>query len=251
MKLIKAIIIDEDVSTIASLNQFALENHLIISISGSSENIISGLELIKTHKPELIFLNPTEKNLSDINYINELAFHKPKFVFVSSEKERAFEAFKHKAIDFLLKPLPSNDIILSIYKVSNYIEMEMTFQNQKIKDLNSLNSLYLNSDYLSVAFIDKIELIKKEDIIFCKAEGKYTEFHLVNGFRILSSKNLGEYQDVLGDKNFYRIHHSYIINIKHIIKITKKDGYYCEFSNNVKLPIAKRRQEGFSKFINL
>jgi two-component system LytT family response regulator len=251
MRLITAIIIDEDIDTITALKQFALENHLIISIADASENIINGLELIEKHKPELIFLNPTEKNLSQINYINELNFNKPKFVFVSSKKEMAFEAYKNKAIDFLLKPLSSNDIILSIYKVSYYIEMEMAFQNQKIKDLNSINSLYLNSDYISVAFINKIELIKKENIIFCKAEGKYTEFNLVNGSKILSSKNLGEYQDVLGENHFYRIHHSYIINIKHIIKITKNDGYYCEFSNNIKLPIAKRRQEGFSKFINI
>src|SRR5690606_32843256 len=158
-------------------------------------------------------------------------------------KEKAYEAFKEKAIDFILKPLQTNNIILSIYKVSNYVEMEMTFQNQKIKDLNSVNSLYLNSDYISVAFVDKIELIKKEDIIFCKADGKYTEFNMINGSKVVSSKNLGEYQDILGEEFFYRIHHSYIINIKHIIKITKKDGYYCEFSNKVKLPIAKRRQE--------
>jgi two-component system LytT family response regulator len=251
MRLITAIIIDDDATTVASLSQFAMENHIIISIVGSSENIKSGIELIKTHKPELIFLNPTDKNLSDINYINELTFHKPKFVFITTEKKMAFVAFKHNAIDFILKPLVTNDIILSIYKVSNYIEMEMTFQNQKIKDLNSINSLYLNNDYISVAYVDKIELIKKDDIIFCKADGKYTEFNLVNGSKILSSKNLGEYQDLLGDVYFYRIHHSYIINIKHIVMITKKDGYYCEFSNNVKLPIAKRRQEGFSKFINL
>ncbi|WNH12455.1 LytR/AlgR family response regulator transcription factor [Thalassobellus suaedae] len=251
MRLTTAIIIDDDANSVASLKQFALENHIIISIVGSSENISSGIELIKTHEPDLIFLNPTDKNLLDINYINDLTFNRPKFVFISTEKQKAFEAYKQKAIDFLLKPLATNDIILSIYKVSTYIKMEMAFQNQKIKDLNSINSLYLNNDYISVAFIDKIELIKKEDIIFCKADGKYTEFNLVDGTKILSSKNLGEYQDVLGDVFFYRIHHSYIINIKHIIKITKKDGYYCEFSNNAKLPIAKRRQEGFSKFINL
>ena len=251
MRLITAIIIDKDINTITALRQFALENHLILSIAGDSENIINGLELIEKHKPELIFLNPSEKNLSHINYLDELSFNKPKFVFVSSIKEMAFESYKNKALDFLLKPPSSNDIILSVYKVINFIEMEMAFQNQKIKDLNSINALYLNSDYISVSFVDKIELIKKENIIFCKAEGKYTEFNLVNGSKILSSKNLGEYQDILGDIHFYRIHHSYIINIIHIIKITKNDGYYCEFSNKIKLPIAKRRQEGFSKFINL
>jgi two-component system LytT family response regulator len=67
----------------------------------------------------------------------------------------------------------------------------------------------------------------------------------------LSSKNLGEYKDTLPIAYFFRIHHSYVINIKHIVKINKKDGLYCEFTNGISLPIAKRRQEEFVRFIKL
>ncbi|WNH10478.1 hypothetical protein [Thalassobellus suaedae] len=81
MRLTTAIIIDDDANSVASLKQFALENHIIISIVGSSENISSGIELIKTHEPDLIFLNPTDKNLLDINYINDLTFNIVKICF--------------------------------------------------------------------------------------------------------------------------------------------------------------------------
>ena len=89
------------------------------------------------------------------------------------------------------------------------------------------------------------------EITFCKADGKYTVFILSNGTKVMSSRNLGEYSTILDDSYFFRIHHSYIINLRHIIKISKKDGYFCELSNGVVLPVAKRRQDDFNKFIKL
>ena len=94
-------------------------------------------------------------------------------------------------------------------------------------------------------------MIKLAEIVYCKAEGKYTEFVLINKQKILSSKNLGEYSSILMSNQFFRIHHSYVVNIKQILKITKKDGLYCEFANGISLPVAKRRQEEFVKFLKL
>ena len=90
-----------------------------------------------------------------------------------------------------------------------------------------------------------------KDIIFCMADGKYTTFFLLNGKKIVSSKNLGEYEKLLNEYFFYRVHHGYIINIKHLTSIIKRDGLYCELVNKVTIPIAKRRQEDFNKFIRL
>ena len=87
--------------------------------------------------------------------------------------------------------------------------------------------------------------------MYCKAEGKYTEFVLSNKQKILSSKNLGEYNSLLLNNYFFRIHHSYVVNIKKIVKIVKKDGFYCEFEHGISLPVAKRRQEEFVKFIKI
>jgi two-component system LytT family response regulator len=251
MRSITAVIIEDEIETIQKLKQFSLENNLIIEVIAFAVNIKESIEVIKEHKPELIFINTTEENLENFNLFLELDFNLPKLVFMSGEVEYAYKAIKLNAIDFLQKPLNVNDFIISIYKTLKMIEMEQVFQNQKIQQINTINSLYQSNDYVAIASIDKIELLKIDDIVYCKAEGKYTEFHLSNGKKILSSKNLGEYKNILESGSLFRIHHSYVINIKHITKITKKDGYYCELINGDKLPIAKRRQDEFLKFIKL
>lgn len=251
MRSITAVIIENEIDSIQKLKQFSHENNLIIDVISFPNNIKESIEIIKNAKPELIFINSTEENFENYNLFLELDFNLPKMVFMSNELEFAYKAMKLNAVDFLLKPLSENDFIIAIYKAMKLIEMEQIFQNQKVQQINTINSLYQSNNYVAVASIDKIELLKTDDIIYCKAEGKYTEFHLLNGTKILSSKNLGEYKNILESGSFFRIHHSYVINIKHILKITKKDGYYCEFINGDKLPIAKRRQDEFLKFIKL
>ena len=251
MKLIKALLIDDDIETNQHIKKFGEENAVIISICGYSPTLQDSIEFIKEAKPELIFFNPSTENLAHFNLLKTLDFNVPKFIFISKDEKDAFQAFRHNAIDFLKKPLDYSDLIVSLYKVIKHIEMEISFQDQKLNQINSINSTNQNNGFLAISSTDKIELIKVDDIVFCRADGKYTEFVLNNGTKILSSKNLGEYNNVLTYNYFFRIHHSYVINIKHISKIIKKDGLYCEFTNGVALPIAKRRQEEFIKFIKL
>jgi len=148
----------------------------------------------------------------------------------------------NNAIDF-------NAIILAVYKVIKRIEMELSYQNQKINGINILNSFNQSNDYVAIASLDKIELIPMSEIISCQANGKYTNFFLLNGNKITSCRNLGEYTTILDNNYFFRMHHSYIINLRHIAKISKKDDYFCELSNGTILPLAKRIQEDFNKFI--
>lgn len=251
MRSITAVIIDNETESIQKLKQFTADNQLIIEVISFAKNIKESIDTIKNFKPELVFVNASEENFENYNLFLELDFNLPKLVFMGNDKANAYKAMKLNAVDFILKPLDGNDFILAIYKAIKAIEMELIFQNQKVQQINTINSMYQSNNYVAVASIDKIELIKTEDIIYCKAEGKYTEFNLSNGTKILSSKNLGEYKNALESGSFFRIHHSYVVNIKHIIKITKKDGYYCEFINGDKLPIAKRRQDEFLKFIKL
>ena len=126
--------------------------------------------------------------------------------------------------------------------------MERVYQDYKVNSVNSINQ---NIDYIAISSQEKIDLIQMQDIIYCQADGKYTIFHLINGRKITSSRNLGEYNTILDSNYFFRIHHSYVINLKHVIKISKRDGYYCELIGKIILPIAKRRQDDFNKFIKL
>ncbi|QOG04718.1 LytTR family DNA-binding domain-containing protein [Flavobacterium sp. MDT1-60] len=251
MTPINAIIISEEKETLLILKKFEEENSMIIQIVGDAKCISDGIVIIKQKKPNVIFLDVIHNDELFFEMLEELEFSIPKLVFISAQKEYAFKAFKHNAIDFLLKPIDFNTIILAVYKVIKRREMELSYQNQKINNTSTLNSLTHSNDYVAVASLEKIELIPMAEISFCKADGKYTVFVLSNGNKIMSSRNLGEYSAILDNSFFFRIHHSYIINIRHIAKISKKDGYFCEFSNGAIIPVAKRRQDDFNKFIKL
>ena len=251
MKQLTAVIVVDDSVTAQILNSFVEDNHMILKIVGHGSTVEKSLDLIKLHKPDVVFIDISSGNESLFDYINDLDFNLPKFIFISSNELYALKAFRVNAVDFLVKPLIFNDIILSVYKAIKRIEMELSFQKHKVSEVNALTTIYQNNEYIAVSSMDKIELIRMDEIIFCKAEGKYTDFFLVNDKKILSSRNLGEYGSMLDPNYFFRIHHSYVVNIKHITKILKKEGYSCEFINGISLPIAKRRQEEFIKFIKL
>jgi len=251
MTAINAVIISHEKETLMILKKFAEENYMIVQIIGAAPCIKDGIVLIKSKKPDAVFLNIELEDDSFFEMLEQLEFSIPKLVFISTHKEYAIKAFKHNAVDFLLKPIDFNSIIIAIYKVIKRIEMERAFQNQKINNINTLNPVNQTNDYVAVASLEKIELIPMTEIIFCKADGKYTVFVLSNGNKIMSSRNLGEYSSILDNSYFFRIHNSYIINLRHISKILKKDGYFCELSNGAILPVAKRRQDDFNKFIKL
>lgn len=249
MRILKAIIIDNDTETIKQFKQFEIENAVLFSISAIVSDVSVVVNVINIHNPDLLIISCDETDF-DFKMLDQLSVRKPKIINISVNKNNAYDAFKNNAIDFLLKPIDNNNLIISLYKAIKLIEMEAVFQSDTIGKIKTINTLQQNFEYVAIASVDRIELLKINEIVFCKADGKYTEFYGSKNIKIVSSRNLGEYTSSL-DSNFFRIHHSYIVNIRHLLKIIKKDGLYCELSNGYVLPVAKRRQEEFIKFINL
>jgi two-component system LytT family response regulator len=251
MPPIRAIIIAREKDVLHKIKKFEEENFMILKLVSETTSIIKGITSIKLNKPDLVFLDIEFKEDTFFNNFVKLEQNHPKLIFISDDKQDAVIAFKQNAIDFILKPFDFNDLILAAYKAIKNIKMERCYQNQKIDTIQRLNSFNQPNDYVAVSSLDKIELIPMAEIIYCQAEGRYTTFFLLNGKKIVSSKNLGEYSTILDSNYFFRIHHSFIINLRHIVKISKKEGYFCEFPNGVLLAVAKRRQEDFNKFIKL
>ncbi len=251
MTPINAVIITEHKDILQIIKKFEEENFMIIKIVSETNSIIEGINNIELEKPDLVFLDISFEEDTFFTMLGELELSIPKLIFISANKQDAVKAFKQNAIDFILKPVDINSLILAVYKVIKWTKMERSYQNQKINAIELLNSFNHPNDYVAVSSLDKIELIPMAEITYCQAEGRYTTFYLLNGKKIMSSKNLGEYIPILDSNYFFRIHHSYIINLRHVVKISKKEGYFCEFPNGVILAVAKRRQEDFNKFIKL
>ncbi|MDI1306521.1 MAG: LytTR family DNA-binding domain-containing protein [bacterium] len=225
------------------ISGYCININLVVHISSIDEAIIE----FNKNKPDIVFLDVMFKNSIIFDFLDEFCLEEVPIVFVSSEKEYAVNAFENNAVDFILKPFKVENLILGINKAIKKIEMN-NFQMQNDFSLKNRNTDF---DYLAIASLDKIDIIKKEDVMFCMAEGKYTTFFLFGGKKIVSSKNLGEYEKLLDNSCFYRIHHGYIINIRYLISVIKKDGVYCELANKITIPVSKRRQESFNKFIKL
>ncbi|MFH6999364.1 LytR/AlgR family response regulator transcription factor [Flavobacterium sp. FlaQc-57] len=210
-------------------------------------SIDDGIREINCNRPDIIFLDVMFNDTIIFDYLDKFSLGDIPVVFLSSDKDFALNAFKNNAVDFILKPLNVESVILAMNKAIKAIKQSA------INDTNdySIKKRYEAFEYLAISSLDKIDFIKRDDVMFCMADGKYTTFFLFGGKKIVSSKNLGEYEKILDNSFFYRVHHGYIINIKYLISIVKKDGVYCELANRMTIPVSKRKQESFNRFIKL
>src|SRR3970282_2445879 len=132
MTHINSVIITEEKDSLLILKKFEEENFMIIKIIGDATSVIDGINAVKLTKPDLIFLDITLKDNTFFEMLEQLEFSVPKLVFISANENYAVKAFKHNAIDFILKPIDFNAIILATYKVIRRTEMERSDQTQKI-----------------------------------------------------------------------------------------------------------------------
>jgi two-component system LytT family response regulator len=149
-----------------------------------------------------------------------------------------------------LKPLIMEEVIRVVGNVIKKLEIQNLIKVAIPLEVLQPKTIY--RDYVALSTIDQIEFVKMDDIMFCMADGKYTKFYLANGTQLLSSKPLGNYENrVLDVDHFYRIHHSYIINMRFVTRVDKREGLACQMTNGVLIPISKRKQDDFCKFIRL
>ncbi len=253
MQYLKAIIV-EDESNNAKLLQHFLEKHCPMLITeGIAKNVIEAKELIIAEKPDIVFLDI----LLDDELVFDLFKNKeelPNFqiIFTTAFDEYAIKAFKYNTVDYLLKPIDIGELKKAVDRAIKNHNKELKTSNQTIKSIEEAikNKQSYNSKIIAIASQKEVLLINEDDIISCSSHGKYTSFQLISGDEIVSSKNIGEYEKLLTPLKFFRIHHSHIINLNHLVKIDKRKDNYCELSNGKLLPLSKRRSSELRKFLN-
>lgn len=159
---------------------------------------------------------------------------------------------KPELISVDLKPLIMQEVISAVNKIVKKIEMQSFIDINNSDEVALFNSSKVRREYVAISSIDEINFIKMDDIMYCKADGKYTKFFLANGSTFFSSKNLGDYENrVLDIDHFFRVHNSYIVNMRFVASIDKRDGLSCKLLNGISIPISSRRLEKFNRFIRI
>lgn len=248
---INALLVDDDSQNLDLLKFFLTKFCPSINIVGEAKNVDDAVELINSLTPQLVYLDIQLEEKNAFEILDKIDFSEVEIIFVTAYSDYALKAFKYNTVDYILKPLAIEDVVLATNKALLKIEEKERFNELIAKEKIVANENTADeSDYLTINSLDKIDLLKKEDIIFCKSEGRYTIFFLKNNVEYVSSKNLGEYDSVLNKRAFLRIHHSYVVNLNHVLNINKKQGYYCEMSNGARIPISRRRQDDLKKMLN-
>jgi two-component system LytT family response regulator len=143
----------------------------------------------------------------------------------------------------LLKPIDIEDLRRGIEKVKNRKSDSVSERIQHL--LENLRSGPTNNSKLPLPTAEGLVFVNKNDILYCKAESNYTEITLADNKKYLVSRTLKEYDDILSDQNFFRIHHSYLINLNGIKKYVRGEGGYVIMNNDTSLDVSKRKKEAF------
>lgn len=238
----KAVIIDDEAALRASVRLQLQYRAPHVQVLGEASSLAEGVELLKQEQPDVVFLDVELGDGTGFDLLKH--FPAPSFsvVFVTAHNKFAVQAFRFSAIDFLLKPIDGLELTEAIAKVEK--ERSKNNLEDKLKlFLQNFGTQEKSKKRIVLKTLENIYFLEITDIMWCEADRNYTNFHIADGRTILISKNLKEYEDLLTDFTFYRLHHSFLVNLDFIDHIDKKDGGVVVMKNKAELPIAARKKE--------
>lgn len=237
--MIKALIIDDEVNNREKLRNLIVRNCPNIEIAGEASSVRSGITAIRDKDPDLVFLDIRMGDGSGFDLLKRFDNIDFKVIFVTAYEEFAFKAFRFSAVDYLLKPVDPDELIDAVSKVAVQIVQESN------KQLDILSESIQLGRFKKIALrdADNIHLINIGDIIHCDSDGNYVRFVINNENEILVSKQLKEYDELLSDYGFFRVHKSFLINMAHAKRFEKADGGFVMMSDESRIPVASRKRE--------
>lgn len=206
-----------------------------------ANGVKTGLKKIEEVNPDIIFLDVELDDGTGMDLLarlSEINFH---LIFITAHDKYAIDAFKFSAIDFLLKPIDPQELINAFEKVQHYHKNEH-LNNQLQVMQESLQQIISKEKKIVLKDSSSIYFINVSDIIRCESDGQYTEFYIENSKRLVISKSLKEYEELLTPFGFIRPHHSHLININKILRFDKVNGGSLIMETLEEIPVSHRKK---------
>ncbi|MBK8671003.1 MAG: response regulator transcription factor [Saprospiraceae bacterium] len=239
---LSAIIVDDELPGRENLVAIISSYFNNIEIVDQANSIDSAYIKINEKKPDFIFLDMELGYGTGFDLID--MFENPGFevIFVTAYHDYAAKAFRTIASDYLLKPIDVEDLRKAIEKVTERIDYKRIKENQGFDQAPG-------ADFIKLTGSDGQEMIPVDEIVYLQSLNYYTSVVLKNKRKILTTRHLKDYEEMLRKYDFYRIHNSYIINIKHLKGVTTKNELSAWMVDDIKISISRRRKDEFYKFI--
>lgn len=241
------IIVDDDAGCIDTLESILKTYCPKLNIVGKAQDISTAVQLINSASPELVFLDVEIGNEMGFDLFNYFSDPEFKVVFTTAHEKYALKAIKSSCYDFLLKPVAIQEVVNVVAKLEKEAKMasgkhvNVLMDNLKSKD-NVLQKIAIPSN-------EGYAFINVNDIISLEADGKYTKIVTQSGLKSLSTKNIGEFEELLNSDLFFRTHKSWIVNLNHVKKFNKSESMVL-LSNETSAEVSSRKKDEFIKLFN-
>ena len=211
--MLKALIVDDEPKARENLQILLTDFVEGVEVAALCENIVEATQAVREHAPDVVFLDIQLQRETGFDLLTKLKEIDFEVIFTTAYTEYAIKAFKFSAIDYLLKPIDIEELKKAVARVEKRVSNNMTGRLTQLVQNLKLGS---NENYkIALPTLDGLVFVKISDILYCEASSNYTQIFTTEE-KYLVSKTLKEYDDLLSDHNFFRIHNSYLININSI-----------------------------------
>jgi len=245
--MIKAIIIDDEQHCIDRLDGL-LKQHFVqtINLAGSFQTIEEALTGIRNIQPDLVFLDVQINDKTGFDLLKQIGEINFEIIFTTAYEKYAVQAFRFSALDYLLKPVDPDDLKAAILKLKEVISKNDTAGKLDVL-FHNLKNIQGISKRICVPVINGLVFLQVNDIIRCQSEINYTNIFLKDKHTLLVAKTLKEFENLLSDYNFFRVHNSHMINLNYVKSYNKGKGGYITMTDNSSVEVSTRRKDDFLK----
>lgn len=241
----KAILVDDEPDGILTLNKMLELNCPNVEVLATCSTAESAIEKIHAIQPDLVFLDIRMPGKSGLELLDEIGSTSFEVIFVTAHNEYLLKALQFSAVDYLMKPVDEDRLIEAVERVMKRLRQK--------KDNKQAETLLYNISKVDSPMEMRLclptqkgfTIVKMEEIVYCEAQRSYTMIRLVNNKSILVSKPLFDYDKLLSDTMFVRVHKSFLINLLHIKEYTRGEGGVVIMSNGMELEVSRRKKELF------
>lgn len=231
-----AVIIDDMELARANLNAELAEHFPDISVLGEADGVLTGIKLIKEHKPDIVFLDIEMEDGLGFDVLDILDDIHTRVIFVTGSQDYAIRAFRYAAMDYILKPIATEDLRQAIEKV-------VAQSSTKASQANILREQWEQpSKKLALHTTDRIQIVDYSDIVRLEAMGNYTHFFFADGNKLLVTRTLKEYDQLLSEEGFLRVHQSHLINLSFVEAYIKTEGGYILMKDGSHVSVSVRKK---------
>jgi two-component system LytT family response regulator len=243
MNKIKSLLVDDEPRGLSALQRL-LEYHCPeVEIAGLCNSADEARTRIRQLKPDLVFLDIAMPEKSGFDLLSDIDPVSFEVIFVTAHNDFMLQAFRFSAVDYLLKPVEDNLLVEAVKRAAKRIEEKSSGGSLETLLYNIRNTS--GGQKLCITSLKGFQVVKLTDIIYCEASSNYTNFHFADRPLICASRPIHEYEELLADSNFVRVHKSIVVNLEHVKEYLRGEGGTIVLSNGAKVDVSRRRKEAF------